>query len=148
MADLLTNLSLDAGSVKCHSAMDLLVGKTGDLALTKSSQQALRQRFVLYLGTPKGERLDPDIGNSMLDFLHEINSINNTRKLELYLENDIRDQFKELNAKYVICRPSPSFAGEMEARIILGNEDLQFLFSSEDLMNISSMISEILYYAN
>jgi phage baseplate assembly protein W len=146
MADLLTNFNLEQGSCKCHSLLDILLSPTGDLALTKTDQQTLRQRFLLYLATPKGERLDPTVGCCLHDFLHEINSPRVTRKLELYIESDLRTQFPELGIKTVRCSPSTYLDGEMEINVILADDSLQFLFTSDDLLNLSSMISELLFY--
>jgi hypothetical protein len=145
MADLLTNFSLDTGWCKCHSLLDFAVSPTGDLSLTKNDQQAMRQRFLLYLATPKGERLSPLVGCCLHDFIHEINSPRITRKLELYIENDLRTQFSELQVKTVRCSPSTFLDGEMEMNVILADDSLQFLFTSDDLLNLSSMISEIMF---
>jgi hypothetical protein len=99
----------------------------------------------MYLATPKGERLDPNVGCSLHDFVHEINSPRITRKLELYIENDIRTQFPELKIKTVRCYPSTYLDGTMEMNVILADDSLQFLFTSDDLLNLSSMISELLF---
>jgi hypothetical protein len=147
MADLLTNFSLDTGICKCHASLDLLVNSQGDLALTKNDQQAMRQRFLLYLATPKGERLDPNVGSCIHDFVHEINSHKITRKLELFIQNDLIVQFPELNVKSVRCIPSTYLDGEMDVQVILSDSNMEFLFSPGDLMDMSSTISELLFYA-
>jgi hypothetical protein len=146
MADLLTNFSLDVGDCKCHSLLDLRVSATGDLALTRDPQQALRQRFLIYLATPKGERLNPNIGCSLHDFTHELNVPNISRKLELYIENDLKTQFPELKVRNVRCSPSSYIGGAMEMTVIFADNNLQFLFTSDDLLNLSSMIAELIYY--
>jgi phage baseplate assembly protein W len=146
MADLLTNFDLSTGYCKCHSMLDFAVSPTGDLSLTKNNQQAMRQRFLLYLATPKGERLQKDVGSCLHDFIHEINSPRITRKLELYIESDLRTQFSELEVKTVRCSPSTYLDGEMEINVIFGDDSLEFLFTPDDLMNLSSMLAEIMYY--
>jgi len=76
MYDLRTNMDISAGHCHCHSSLDLVLDATGDLSLI-SDQDELKQRFFLYLATPKGERYDPNVGCSCLDYLHEKNTRGN-----------------------------------------------------------------------
>jgi hypothetical protein len=146
MADLLTNFDLSGGYCKCHNVLDFRVGPEGDIALTKDDQQAMRQRFLIYLATPKGERLDPTVGSCIHDFIHEINAPKNTRRLELFIKDDLDKQFPELKTRAIRCQPSTYLDGEMEIRVILADDNLHFIFSPDDIMTLSSTISELLFY--
>jgi len=54
-------MEFDAGLSKCHSTMDLEITIDGDLKLVDGVDE-MRQRMLIWLGTPQGERLDPNTG--------------------------------------------------------------------------------------
>ena len=144
--DLCTNMDISAGHCHCHSSLDLRLDATGDLALI-SGQDELKQRFFLYLATPKGERYDPNIGCSCLDYLHEKNTRSNLRRLEQDLLADMKYQFPELVIKTITCSTSITdpFQTEILMRMAQSN-DLQFLYTPEELMSITSELSNIINY--
>ena len=144
--DLKTNMDISAGWCHCHSSLDLTLDATGDLALISGNNE-LKQRFFIYLATPKGERYDPNIGCSCLDYLHEKNTRGNLRRLEQDLESDISYQFPELSINSITCSTSNSdpFRTEILLRTNQG-ESLQFLYSPEELMSITSELSNIINY--
>ena len=107
--DIKTNLDISAGHGQCHSSLDIVLDATGDIALI-SGQDELKQRFFLYLATPKGERYDPKIGCSCLDYLHEKNTAGNLRRLEQDLESDMDYQFPELEINSIVFRLKGSTA--------------------------------------
>ena len=144
--DIKTNMDISAGHCHCHTSLDLLLDATGDLALI-SGQDELKQRFFLYLATPKGERYDPKIGCSCLDYLHEKNTKGNLRRLEQELEDDIKYQFPELPVNSITCmtRISDPFQTEILLRLAQTNS-LQFLYTPEEIMSITSELSNIINY--
>mgnify|MGYP001171410630 CR=1 FL=1 len=146
MYDLRTNMDISAGHCHCHSSLDLVLDATGDLSLI-SDQDELKQRFFLYLATPKGERYDPNVGCSCLDYLHEKNTRGNLRRLEQDLEADMKYQFPEIIIKTVTCSTSLTdpFQTEILVRTTQG-ESLEFLYTPEELMSITSELSNIIKY--
>jgi len=146
MYDLRTNMDISAGHCHCHSSLDLVLDATGDLSLI-SDQDELKQRFFLYLATPKGERYDPNVGCSCLDYLHEKNTRGNLRRLEQDLEADMKYQFPEIIIKTVTCSTSliDPFQTEILIRTTQG-EPLEFLYTPEELMSITSELSNIIEY--
>jgi len=146
MYDLRTNMDISAGHCHCHSSLDLVLDATGDLSLI-SDQDELKQRFFLYLATPKGERYDPNVGCSCLDYLHEKNTRGNLRRLEQDLEADMKYQFPEIIIKTVTCSTSLTdpFQTEILVRTTQG-ESLEFLYTPEELMSITSELSNIIEY--
>jgi len=144
--DLKTNMDISAGHCHCHSSLDLLLDATGDLALV-SSHDELKQRFFLYLATPKGERYDPKIGCSCLDYLHEKNTRGNLRRLEQDLEADMKYQFPELAINSITCSTSVSDPFQTEILLRLAqNNLLQFLYTPDEIMSITSELSNIINY--
>ena len=144
--DLRTNMDISAGHCHCHSSLDLLLDATGDLALV-SGQDELKQRFFLYLATPKGERYDPKIGCSCLDYLHEKNTRGNLRRLEQDLEADMKYQFPELAINSITCSTSVSDPFQTEILLRLAqNNLLQFLYTPDEIMSITSELSNIINY--
>ena len=144
--DIKTNMDISAGHCHCHTSLDLLLDATGDLALI-SGQDELKQRFFLYLATPKGERYDPKIGCSCLDYLHEKNTKGNLRRLEQELEDDIKYQFPELSVDSITC--TASIGDPFQTDILLRmaqNNSLQFLYTPEEIMSITSELSNIINY--
>ncbi len=146
MYDLRTNMDISAGHCHCHSSLDLVLDATGDLSLI-SDQDELKQRFFLYLATPKGERYDPNVGCSCLDYLHEKNTRGNLRRLEQDLEADMKYQFPEITIKTVTCSTSLTdpFQTEILIRTTQG-EPLEFLYTPEEIMSITSELSNIIEY--
>ena len=144
--DLATNLDISAGHGQCHTSLDLLLDATGDLALV-SGQNELKQRFFLYLATPKGERYDPKIGCACLDYLHEKNTTNKLRQLEQELEADMDYQFPELSVNSVTCNKSilDPFQTQILLRMSQG-DNLEFLYTPSELMSITSNLSNIINY--
>ncbi len=146
MYDLRTNMDISAGHCHCHSSLDLVLDATGDLSLI-SDQDELKQRFFLYLATPKGERYDPRVGCSCLDYLHEKNTRGNLRRLEQDLEADMKYQFPEIIIKTVTC--STSLADPFQTEILIRTtqgEPLEFLYTPEELMSITSELSNMIEY--
>jgi len=139
-------MDISAGHCHCHSSLDLVLDATGDLSLI-SDQDELKQRFFLYLATPKGERYDPNVGCSCLDYLHEKNTRGNLRRLEQDLEADMKYQFPEIIIKTVTCSTSliDPFQTEILIRTTQG-EPLEFLYTPEELMSITSELSNIIEY--
>ena len=139
-------MDISAGHCHCHSSLDLLLDATGDLALI-SSHDELKQRFFLYLATPKGERYDPKIGCSCLDYLHEKNTRGNLRRLEQDLEADMKYQFPELAINSITCSTSVSDPFQTEILLRLAqNNLLQFLYTPDEIMSITSELSNIINY--
>lgn len=144
--DVRTNMDISTGFCHCHSALDLTLDATGDISLIHG-QDELKQRFFLYLGTPKGERYDPKIGCSCLDYLHEKNTAGNLRRLEQELESDIDYQFPELDINSITCRTSTS--DPFQTRILMRlnqGADLEFLYTPDELMALTSELSNMVNY--
>ena len=143
--DLKTNLDISPGFNHCHSSLDILLTASGDLAII-TGQEELRQRFFLYLATPKGERYDDSIGCSCLDYLHEKNTVSSARRLEQDIDNDINEQFPEWKVSSVFCRQNPIDPFELEVALKTTQGDMRFLYSPDELMSLTSMLSNMIYY--
>ena len=143
--DLKTNLDISPGFCHCHTSLDLLLTANGDLAII-TGQDELSQRFFLYLATPKGERYNTSIGCSCLDYLHEKNTAYAARKLEQDIHSDINDQFLELKISSVLCRQNPIDPFELEIALRTTQGNMKFLYSPDELMSLTSMLSNMIYY--
>lgn len=144
--DIKTNLDISSGHGQCHSSLDVELDATGDIAII-SGQDELKQRFFLYLATPKGERYDPKIGCSCLDYLHEKNTSGNLRRLEQDLESDMDYQFPELVINSITCLKSDSDPFQTEILLRMSqNNQLQFLYTPSELMSLTSELSNIINY--
>jgi hypothetical protein len=143
--DLQTNMSMGYGRMRCHGDLDLTTTITGDLALTSDSASNTRQRILMWLATPKGERLDPSIGCCLYDFLHSSASPTNVRKMESYIAADINYLFNDLGLKVksVTCRVADDVNSSVYVDIKMGNEDLGFLFTYNELINLSSQLASV-----
>lgn len=137
--DIATNQSYGKGSVRCHGNTDIALTATGDIALTTDAFSNLRQRMMMYIMTPKGERLDPDLGCVLWDFFFEKDRPEELRLFELTLENDIRTAFPDLDLKgiRIISSGNDSVGRTTTAKVILGNEDLEFVFPRNDITDVS-----------
>lgn len=135
-------MSMGAGRVRCHSNLDLVTTLTGDIAITPDDVTNYRQRLFMWLATPKGERIDPSVGCCLYDFLHNKATSTTARTLELYLASDLAVAFPELDVKSVRCKLS-SDNRTFSVDVKLGDESLTFLFSDNDLLNISSQLAEV-----
>lgn len=143
--DLKTNLDISPGFNHCHTSLDIQLTANGDLAII-TGEAELRQRFFLYLATPKGERYDTSIGCSCLDYLHEKNTHEAAHRLAQNIENDINDQFPEWKISSVICRQNPIDPFELEISLKVAQGDMKFLYSPSELMSLTSMLSNMIYY--
>lgn len=142
MHDLRTNMDISSGHCRCHSSLDLDLTPSGDLALVDGIEE-MRQRFLLYLATPKGERIDPSIGSFAYDYLHEKNTSGNMRRMEQDVMSDFKTQFPEITAKSVTCIQSLTDPFQTEVAVKLSNGDMRFLYSPEELMAITTFLSNI-----
>ena len=144
--DIATNKDLSSGYNQCHTSLDILLDATGDIALIHG-QDELKQRFLLYLAIPKGERYDPKIGCSCLDHLHEKNTTANMRLLEQEIESDMKYQFPEISINSVTCNKSITDPFQMDilVRSSQGNT-LEFLYTPSELMSLTSTLSNMINY--
>lgn len=141
--DVATNLDISTGFSHCHTALDILLTATGDLSIVSGNDE-LRQRFLLYLATPKGERFDPEIGCFAYDYLHEKNTRNNMRKMEQDIMNDMNYQFPDIEVISVSCMKDASdpFRMQLDVRIA-GDNTLQFMYTPEELISLTKEIESI-----
>lgn len=144
MQDLMINMDLGPGRDKCHYALDILLTPSGDLAIV-SGDAELKQRFLMYLATPHGERPSkPEVGCFVHDYLNE----RNTNEVLRLMEHDIRadmKQFPELIVSSVTCQRSISDDEfSIDVRVNVSQGRLNFLFNPDELMNISSQIGSII----
>lgn len=144
MWDLMTNLDLSPGRSGCSLSLDVLLTPDGDLAIV-SGEDELKQRFILYRATPKGERLDPTLGCTEYDYLHEKNTNNEMRKMAQDIYTDCSRYFPELKARSILCEKSPDDEYSVRVLSILAENNIEFLFNPKSLMTISSTLDNILH---
>lgn len=144
MWDILTNMDLSYGRANCHSALDILLTPDGDLAICTGDLE-LRQRFVMYRATPKGERLNPLLGCAEYDYLHEKNVSTEMRKMSQDIYADLQAYFPEMKGKSVTCELSEEDAYKVNIYTLLAVDNINFLFNAKSLMNISSTLDNILH---
>lgn len=135
-------MDIESGHCHCHSSLDLTLTPSGDLAII-SDQDELNQRFFLYLATPKGEFYNSQIGCYAYDYLHEKNTSNNMRRMEQDILSDFAYQFPELKVHGVTCQKSLTDPFQTQVSIKLSNETLQYLFTPEELMTLTSLLNQI-----
>ena len=143
--DIATNMSFGKGSSKCHGSTDIALTASGDIALTMDAYSNLRQRLMMWISTPTGERLSPDLGCCIYDFFFEKDIPENLRLFELTMENDLRTTFPTLDLKGVrITGSGDDSVGRVTSiKIILGDEDLEFLVTSNDLQDAAKQYNDV-----
>lgn len=143
MPDLKTNMSYGAGLIKCHSTLDLEITPWGDIALTDSDEELFEQRFLLYWGTPQGERINPAYGCPWFDFQHERSTPQNLQLLEKKLYNSLRENFPELTLWSV--KLSYLDNARLYGEIYVGaSKKIPFIVNSnEDLMELASNVHRL-----
>ena len=142
MWDLKTNTDIDSGHCTCHSLLDLVLTPSGDLAVI-DGQDELNQRFFLYLAIPQGEFYDPKVGCFAYDYLHEKNTSSNMRRMEQDIQDDLPYQFPELQVHDVTCQQSSTDPFQAKISIKLSNETLQYMYTPEELMTLTSLLTRL-----
>ena len=141
--DIKTNLELEAGICKCHSRMDILLTSTGDLALVSAPGPCVQQRLILWMATPHGERMDPNIGCRLWDIMHSALTGTVLGALEVTLKHEMQLLFPEIEVTSVVCELVPA-TGVSSSKVLVSvmssGEDLFFIFSPEDLVDIYRVV--------
>lgn len=140
--DLATNMDIGPGYSHCHSALDLRLTAQGDLAIISGTDE-IKQRMLLYLGIPRGERQDIRIGSSALNYLHEKNTNNNMRRLEQDILGDMKYQFSDLPVQSVTCTQGLTDPFQFNLSVRLSDGDMNFLYTPEELLRLTSDIASI-----
>ena len=144
MWDIKSNLNLEPGRCGCSLSLDALLTPDGDLAIVTGDEE-LRQRFIIYRATPKGERLDPNLGCTEFDYLHEKNTARVLRGMEVDIQNDMEYMFPEIKYASVLCDKWPDDEYRIKIMTVLSQGNLEFLFNPRELMTISSQLDAILH---
>lgn len=143
MWDIATNLDISPGFCQCHTALDIRLTATGDLAIISGTEE-IQQRFLLYLATPKGERFDPNIGCFAHDYLHEKNTKSNMRMMEQDILGDMSYQFPEVKVNSVSCVQDDSDPFQMRLYVkIPGDNTLKFLYTPQELVSLTNELSKL-----
>lgn len=143
MWDIATNLDISPGFCQCHTALDIILTATGDLAIISGTKE-IQQRFLLYLATPKGERFDPNIGCFAHDYLHEKNTKSNMRMMEQDIIGDMSYQFPEITVNSVSCVQDDSDPFRMQLYVkIAGDDTLKFLYTPQELVSLTKELSKL-----
>ena len=146
--DILCNFDLTGWLIGCHSSWDLRTTVTGDLALTKDETENNRQRLLMWMALPKGERLDPSLGCCIHDYFHEKITGNVSRRLALDMRSDLKQVFPDLDIKNISIDKVSGLEGgntEVVASISLGNDGLQFVANWNEIMSINEEMTSIIY---
>jgi len=142
--DLLASFDLSAWIVGCHSSWDLLTTITGDLALTKDTAENNRQRLLMWMVLPRGERLDPSIGCCLYDYLHAKMTDILGKQLELDLKADLSQVFPDLKIKQLSVNQIKDLTGgnrEIQMSMYLGDDKLQFAANWGDISKVNDQIN-------
>lgn len=143
MWDIATNLDISPGFCQCHTALDIRLTATGDLAIISGTEE-IQQRFLLYLATPKGERFDPNIGCFAHDYLHEKNTKSSMRMMEQDIIGDMSYQFPEITVNSVSCVQDDSDPFRMQLDVKLANNNtLKFLYTPQELVTLTKELSKL-----
>lgn len=145
--DLLSNFNLSSWIVGCHSSFDLVTTITGDLALTKDDAENNRQRLLMWMALPKGERINPALGCCLHDYFHEKITGNISRRLQLDLQKDLKGVFPDLNIKNISVEKIAPLSGgirEILVAITLGDDSLQFIANWNEIMGANEEINSIM----
>lgn len=147
--DLLTDFSLIGSMFSCHDSIDLVTTVTGDLALTKDETENNRQRLLMWLATPKGERLDPSIGCCLHDYFHAKMTGSIYRQLELDIESDLKSVFPEMTISDIAVENiSDTSSGNriVQVGVTLGDDSIKFLSDFNSSSALNEKINSLLYY--
>ena len=146
--DLLSNFNLHSWLVGCHSAWDLMTTVTGDLALTRDEAENNRQRLLMWMALPKGERLNPSLGCCLHDYFHEKITGNIGRRIELDLKKDLTALFPNLSIKNIAVDSITPLSGgihEMQIEVSLGDDSFQFVANWNEIAGANDTINSIMY---
>jgi hypothetical protein len=146
--DLLCNFDLHSWVIGCHSSWDLVTTVTGDLALTKDEDENNRQRLLMWLALPKGERLNPKWGCCLHDYFHEKMTGNISRRLELDIRSDLKDVFPNMNIKNIAVtsvKASTEGLREISIDMSLGNDNLRFVADFNNIASVNEEINSLIY---
>ena len=147
--DLRSNFSLGPGLCGCHSSFDLSLTVTGDLALTADEEENNRQRLLMWMALPKGERLNPNLGCCLHDYFHA--KVTNViyRQLELDIRSDLKPVFHDLDIKNIAVESVSDLSGgnrTIQTGITLGDDTLQFISDFNTVTSINDSINSLLFY--
>jgi len=134
--------------VGCHSSWDLITTVTGDLALTRDEQENLRQRLLMWMALPHGERIDPRIGCCLHDYFHAKITEPVLRSMELDIENELRAVFQtnNIDAKVYKVEPLSNGSREVLVDVTIGSDRFRFSAISNILESVNEQINDMLYH--
>lgn len=147
--DLLGNFDLRGGMVGCHSSWDLVTTVTGDLALTKDEEENNRQRLLMWMALPKGERIDPSIGCCLHDYFHAKISGHVLKSLELDIENELKTVFPDAkisNVRVKKVAPLSDGTREIIVDVTINNDRFAFQAISSVLDGLNEYINDMMYH--
>lgn len=148
--DLLCNFSLSAGTIGCHSTWDLMTTITGDLALTKDEAENNRQRLLMWIAIPKGERLQRSVGCCLHDYFHAKLTGAIYRQLELDVGSDLKSVFPDLDIKNIFVENIMGMSNGTNAiqiGVTLGDDSLQFISDFNTVTSVNDSINSLFYYS-
>lgn len=143
--DLKTNLRIEGGTCKCHGNLDLELTPSGDLALISDPAECLRQRIVLWLATPKGERRDSEVGCLLWDYLHQKLTGSTLKELEVRLVRELTLNFPELVVSSVKCERATGLdegGHKVIITAILGSDKVEFMYGADELRALYESVWE------
>jgi hypothetical protein len=127
--DLLTNMQMDGGTVKCHSTVDAVLTTSGDLALVADDSTGMQQRLMIWMATPPGERFDPTIGCPWYSYAHKKMSSANIKELANEMTNSFVKFFPELDVSRIEISKLDTRTLFVE---VYAGDGVNFIFTKED----------------
>ncbi len=147
--DLRSTFELGGGLCSCHKNWDLSTTVNGDLALTKDEYENNRQRLLMWLALPKGERLNPSLGCCLHDYFHAKVTGVTYRQLELDMRCDLKSVFPDLDIKNIAVEDISGLSEgnrTIQVGVTLGNDKLRLLADFNSVSAVNDTINSLLYY--
>jgi phage baseplate assembly protein W len=141
--DLMTNLQTEGGVCQCRGNLDFVLTSTGDLALISDTNQCMRQRIIIWLATPKGERRSPDTGCLLWDYLFQPVTGSMLAELRVKLTRELQETFPEMEVKSVRVEQATGFGEgghKVLITVIMAGDQIQFMFSADEMKEMYNAI--------
>jgi len=89
----------ETGICRCHGWGDLVLNSQGDIDVVTDEEECITQRIIIWMGTHKGERLDPTIGCVIHDYMHKPITSQNMKHLRSDALYQLQSIFPDYDVK-------------------------------------------------
>lgn len=148
VCDLACNANLTSrGSFRCHLNMDYVLTPTGDIAVICGAARLLLQHLLIWVATPLGEDIDPNVGCILHKYTFGKATQTNMDKLELELKANMQYNFPEYeitNVRVISAYDQISDLHGIVVSALFNTEEITFFTDSTNLAEMWSAMRQSL----